>query len=67
MNNSALMMKMSSTSLDNVTYIEMLGCGLELNTDELNTVLIYRYSLVDHSPSLYLLSFKSLKHVPHPR
>ena len=56
MNKTALMMNISSTSLYNVTYIEMLdmlGCGLELNTDELNTVLTYRYSLVDHSPSLY--------------
>ena len=56
MNKTALIMNISSTSLYNVTYIEMLdmlGCGLELNTDELNTVLTYRYSLDDHSPSLY--------------
>ena len=42
-------MNMTSTSLDNVTYNEMLdilGCGLELNKEDLNTVLTYRYSLI---------------------
>ena len=52
MNKTALMMNISSTSLYNVTYIElldMLGCGLELNKEELDTVLTYRYTLVDHN------------------
>ena len=52
MNNSALIVNMSSPSLDNVTYNEMLdalGCGLELPKEELNSVLTYRYSLFHHS------------------
>ena len=49
MNSSALIVNISSPSLDIVTYNEMLdvlGCGLELNKEDLNTVLTYRYSLI---------------------